>query len=139
MPKKDKGLCLLCPPGREQRAIESHHLRPLEYGGDKDGEQINICETCHGKVHRIANSVYSGNLELSSIGNPLWNMAVSMIVEQRKAFDSGEVKAVDARRRITASLSEEELRRAHRVKVDLGYSSLEAMIKGLINNAYDSL
>lgn len=117
----------------------SHHLAPLEYGGAKDGEQVNLCSSCHDEFHRLANFVYIGKMDMSDINNVVLAKMLAIYLRQRSAYENGAVSADDARRRIQVGFSREELLAAHFVKSDMGFSSLEKMIKSLVLKEYERL
>lgn len=136
---RKNSVCFLCPEDRPNRAVDAHHVFPVEYGGDMEGHTIDLCPGCHDKLHRLAVQVFKGVLDLDTVGNPKWNAAIRAIVESRRKFESGEVQAVDARRRISVSFSEDELKRMHFAKTDRGFNSAEKFIKWLVEREYTQI
>lgn len=132
-------LCVLCPEGKEHIGRDSHHLRPLEYGGPKDGEQILICPNCHTTLHRLEKKISKGELALEDITDHRWIKVLSILMTQKRKFESEEVKAHDARRGLSVHLSEEEQKMARFVKSDMGFSSLESMVKFFIRREFQRI
>lgn len=134
--------CVLCPSDRPQRVQEWHHLRELHYGGAEDGQTIPLCGTHHTKVHAVADRLHKAG-GLSALQHsglpPMWISVLMPLLDQRRLFLEGGGVAPDARRRITASLTEEEQDMAHYVKKCMKAPSLEQMIKVLIRRAYDNI
>lgn len=134
--------CVLCPPERPQRAQESHHLRELEFGGAESGQTIPLCSSHHTKIHAVANRLDKrGGLAALKISGlpPLWVNVLTPLLDQRRLFHENGGVAPDARRRLTAGLTEEEQKMAHYVKKCIGATSLEQMVKALIRRAYDNI
>lgn len=133
--------CVLCPNERKQPGTHGHHLRPVEYGGSADGRLLRLCPTCHGQVHayeKQAAKVGSGFvLDLPS--DPPWRQVVGILLKQKAEFQARGVPAQDARRRVGASLTDDELKMAHFVKRATGASSLDEMVKTLIKSAYKKI
>lgn len=131
--------CALCPelmpnlPARPGR--HKHHVRPLEYGGADDGDKVTLCASCHDELHRMASVVWRGKIQCEDIPSRRLRFYVSELIDQRRRFDAGETEAPDARRRISVSLTADELVQAHQIKKHYGHSSLEAMMLALLREA----
>ena len=131
--------CPLCPAGMAKPAVDVHHLRPLNLGGQREGPQIKICASCHDQLHRYEKMLVKGLLRLDSLPvNPPWRQVLTPLMEQHAIF-AQTGRADEARRMVSASLSEEELRMAHAVKKAAGFTNIDSMIKGLIRGAYRQL
>lgn len=132
--------CPLCPAHNKREAIDLHHIKPLEYNGPADGEQIKICPACHDKIHRLEPRLEKGMYVLEDLPfDPPWQPVMRALMEQKRIFKMTGGVAQDARRRISASLTAEELEMAHTVKQLMGASSIEAMIKALVLGAHRRL
>lgn len=132
--------CVLCPHDRKNRAVHDHHVEEVSFGGPMDGRTLPLCAGCHDQVHRIANNIERGKLTLDSLPrDPPWYSVLSILLRNRARFRASGAVAVDARRRVTAELSDAELKMAHVVKRAGGFTSIEAMLKGLIIGAYKKI
>lgn len=139
--RKQLARCAICASKGNDRVPgrHSHHVKPLEYGGPEDGEQVNLCETHHNEFHRLAEAVFKKKYDLDAVQNRTVRYMLVEYLDQRRKFTEGNVSAVDARRRIQVGFDEDELEQAHFVKIDRGFTSLEAMIKALIIREYQRI
>ena len=113
--------------------LEEHHIIPREYGG-KDLPTINICSTCHRGLHNQAKSISSGsrNLYFTSDIWPRAKRYVYSIIEAKKNYEITNNKFIE--KRIIIHVSDELLRKLHRLKKYKGYSSLERFIKHILED-----
>jgi hypothetical protein len=130
--------CYVC---RDTGPSQSHHLIPLEYGGPKDGPQIDICPRCHLVCHYEAEAVYktSEYLQLDATYPDLKayeraEEVINLIVRARLQFEDKGVAAEDARRRVSFSCSSDELLLLHSLKKSAGFKSLERFLKAVVVN-----
>jgi hypothetical protein len=49
---RDKHTCQHCEGKSEDRILQVHHLESRETGGDRPGNLLTLCKTCHEKHHR---------------------------------------------------------------------------------------
>ena len=131
------GNCYVC---KESKALQDHHLLPLEYGGPKDGRQIKICPTCHLVCHYESDIYYKtgdyGELEVRFPDEKTRARAIkviSYIIQQRSQFEAGDAPAKDARRRVSFNVTHEELLLIHAAKKVQGFNSLERFVKGCVS------
>lgn len=78
--------CALCPPDKARRAVHSHHLREVAYGGPEDGDQVGLCANCHHDLHDFARQIIAGSMSMDAITNPRWKKALSLLLDQRRIF-----------------------------------------------------
>lgn len=129
------GKCFVC---REQKAVQSHHLLPREYGGAEDGPQIDVCPSCHLICHYEAEILYKtgdySRLEESFTAAAVQRAikVIDYIVKQRSQFEAAGKPAADARRRVNLNFSHDELQLMHDLKRVLKFKSLERLIKACI-------
>lgn len=83
-------------------------------------------------MHRLADAIWAKRPHEELDPNSVVGKLVRCVLEQRRVFTANGGVAPDARRRIVAQLTEQELADAHAVKLSLGFKSIESMIKGLI-------
>ena len=48
--------CDICEQCGSAEHTEAHHVIPVEYGGETDGEMICLCHRCHRAAHREINA-----------------------------------------------------------------------------------
>ena len=130
------GICFVC---EESKAVQDHHLLPLEYGGAKDGPQIKICPHCHLVCHYEADIFYRtgefSELHIRFKKSAVYDRAlkvINYIVQQHAQFDAGNKPAEDARRKVGFSVSHDELQLLHAAKRVQGFTSLERFLKGCV-------
>lgn len=139
------GRCWCC---EEQRPVDSHHLRPLEYGGDKNGEQVYLCKGCHSLAHYEAEYYYSTGkyMEIDAtvpketpMGRRLRQL-ISVIVSTKLEFEDSGSPQNDQRRNTQISWDTmEELAMAHDVKRALKIRSLQRAIKLCVFEMHSAL
>lgn len=112
-------------------AVDSHHIFPLEYGGKDKGPKVKLCATCHDEIHRLSSRVLQNKVTINEIVDSTHSKLVQAIVNQWEVFQVTN-NAPEARRRLVAHMSKQELMAAHFIKVRGGFSSLEKMVKMLI-------
>ena len=51
--ERDSFECQWCSGGGENMSLHVHHLRPIEFGGDKHNPSnlVTLCNRCHGLAH----------------------------------------------------------------------------------------
>ncbi len=82
-------------------SLESHHLKPLCYGGKKSGAQVIICANCHTEIHKC-------------IENPGRNIpehlmyAVSVGRRIKLRYEKGQTVALDRRPSVAILLNEQD-------------------------------
>lgn len=132
--------CLLCQSDKPSAAVHNHHLREVAFGGDMDGQTVPLCASDHDRVHRLANAIEAGKTSLASLPTyPPWKQVLSVLLQQRAKFRQEGKPAKEARRMVSASLTAEELQMAHVVKKAGGFTSIEAMLRGLIIGAHKKI
>jgi 5-methylcytosine-specific restriction endonuclease McrA len=52
--KRDNNTCQWCGNSGTDISLHVHHLRPIEFGGDKYNESnlVTLCNRCHGWAHK---------------------------------------------------------------------------------------
>lgn len=127
-----KGECYVC---EEMKAVQDHHLIPLEYGGPKNGPTILLCPTCHLTCHYESELFYkTGDFgQLDSIyegsAHHRAKRVIEKILQARTQFEDHGKPAKDARRRVNLNFSHDELMLLHGLKKVMGFRSLERLIK----------
>jgi len=140
------GKCWSC---RKDRPVESHHLHPLEYGGEQNGEQQLICADCHNVLHKEAEFYYKHGhfqdldrtipFQPGKTGERIRQL-IAVVVKAKQAFMAGEINAGEQRRMTQISWdNDEEHLIAHEVKRRMKFKSLERAIKHLIFEKYQQL
>ena len=137
------GKCYAC---EKKRPVQSHHIHPLEYGGEKDGPQVLICADCHNVLHKEAEyyAKHGKFQELDStipfepgkLGERI-RILIAHVIQGKAAYKAGIVNAGDQRRMTQISWdNDQELRMAHAVKEQMKFKSLERAIKKLVFDKY---
>jgi len=127
--------CVVC--GRRDN-LEAHHVIPICYGGDKDGLQINVCETCHANIHRTAESMLAKTVKAKNFftSQELLKKAapyVKAVIDAKRNYQEGNVSQdLRKRRLIIVEMTDFEWKRLHKRKLDAGYKSLEKYIQDLL-------
>jgi len=135
-----RGKCWIC---HDTTAVDAHHLVPLEYGGDKDGRQVNLCAKDHKVAHFEALSyVKTGEYQFDIPDSPegqRLKRIIAIIVDSKLKFDTGAVEDTGNQRRITQVHwdTTTELTMAHDLKRILGFKSLERCIKACVFHVYE--
>ena len=125
--------------GCSHEGVDSHHIFPVEYGGPMDGRQVMLCATHHDRIHRTFNRVKAGKQSIGSIENSYERTLVEKINQQYTEFQTNGGIAPDARRRIVASLDEDEQKMVRVLKAHEGHSSIDKMLKHWIREKYERL
>ena len=135
--------CFVC---EAKNISDQHHIFPIEYGGPKDGLTVPLCPTDHRNVHREAEHTFKNgssgeyiNLKTYKNKDQLTRAKFisNYVLEAKKKFlASGNKKADGARNMMQVSFTRQELATAHDLKKQLGFRSLERMVKYLILDAY---
>lgn len=135
-----RGLCIACPPGAPLKAKEWHHILPVQYGGPADGALAHLCPSCHTDVHSYGEKLSSGRITVEDInGTSALRQLAIKVYEQKREWIASEGKAPDARRRIVAHLTSEELEMVHVLRDSGGYNSIEVMLKTMVRRDFDKL
>lgn len=137
--------CFVC---HRKNISDQHHIIPVEYGGPKSGLTVPLCPTDHRNVHREAESIFKSGEPGNYINQKSYpdvgqrnraNFLAHYVLRAKGRFTaSGKTKADDARNMAQVSFSNQELAIAHALKKQLGFRSLERMIKFLILDKYKS-
>ena len=132
------GKCFVC---NNLRPVDSHHVVPLEYGGQKHGKQVFLCESCHGTLHKEAENYYkTGKFQhLHEIYqnpvalNQIQRLIKPLLTAKHQYLNGVGVDNNDQRRMTQISWpSDTTLQIAHAVKKSRGFSSLDRMIQTLV-------
>jgi len=139
------GQCWIC---HSLAPVDSHHIKPQVYGGDKDGKQVNLCAMCHDTLHReaehydkhgayhILDQAYP---EHTGKGDRIRRL-IKILLDTKHAYIADGEQDNDQRRMSQVSWdSTQELQMAHAVKVALGFTSLERAIKECVFTMYKGL
>ena len=120
---------------------------PLEYGGAKDGKQVNLCATCHNIVHREGEHYFKhGEFDqIETVANTPRHAArlkklAGHISTARINFEDGNSQFKD--QRLTSVVhwnSEAERQIAHIVKTAIGATSLDKAIRAIVLEKYERL
>ena len=140
------GKCWCC---HKTRPVESHHLHPLEYGGEKDGQQVLICADCHNVLHKEAEFYFKHGkfqeldftipFQPGKIGERIRQL-IAHVVKAKQLYLAGEINAGEQRRMTQISWdNDQELLIAHEVKRRMRFKSLERAIKALVFEKYQQL
>lgn len=140
------GKCYAC---HKHRPVQGHHIKPVEYGGPKDGRLVNICADCHNILHREAEVYYKhGKFQdldqtipyvQGGFGERLRQLIAEVII-QRQQFDAGLTEISEQRLMTQISWdSDQELLLAHDVKRRMKFKSLARMLKHLVFEQYQRL
>ena len=108
------------PPGTANE--ELHHVIPRAYGG-KHGPLISLCDSCHTRVHKIANSLPAND---SSICNNLPDSVKSKLTWLATVvYDAKKATANDPNKQlpVTFKISRMEAQRIERLKHILNVKS----------------
>lgn len=133
------GKCEVC--GNETD-LEGHHIIPISYGGPKDGKLVNLCESCHFRIHKTAESILAktvknknwfNSLELLKKASPY----IQAIIQAKRDYQDGKTnRNIPRRHLIVVELSDNEWSRIKKVQKDKGFSNLnlffETILRGLI-------
>lgn len=141
-----EGICWAC---NKQSPVDSHHVRPLEYGGARDGKQVNICARCHDITHREGEFYYKNgryyNLQgMADSPSHYANLEklTKLIATTKQRFKDSEVEDDFQHQRLTSAVTwdnEQERQMAHDVKKAMGFTSLNRAIKALVLDRYERL
>ena len=125
------GFCFLC--GVESHSIEQHHIKPVAYGGDKDGETIGLCPNCHRDCHRQAEAILAKNPEKKYIMSvETFEKAKPIIAEIIRAkLDKDEKNTT---KKIFIELDSSLLVKLHKCKQDAGYKNLQNFIVDVLTS-----
>lgn len=127
-----------CPICKKQAALEKHHITPLSYGGASNGPSIHICATCHRAIHAQAENFGNAKRRYYFTASDFERakpFIVAILKAKAELKRSGAI-APDARNCVTLHLKKETLVRAHRAKVDAGFTSLEKWVIALIEREF---
>lgn len=137
--------CFCCT---NKNVSDQHHIIPVQYGGPRSGQTVPVCPTCHRNIHREGEYYYkrkewgkyvnSQNYPTKMYLDRAKTLA-SYIFQAKVAFESMEVKDKEQRNMIQISCTSEELKMIHVLKKDLGFTSLEKLIKYLIQDKVSEL
>jgi len=136
-----KNECYCCDT---KNVSDQHHIIPVQYNGPKDGRTVPLCPTCHRLVHREGEYRFKNkeegkhvnriNFPKATYFNRANTLAIYILQSKIRFVQTGQSKADESRNMVQISFSEEELRMAHVLKRDLGFTSLPKMIKYLIQD-----
>ena len=144
MPYKS-GICWAC---QKRKPVDSHHLRPLEYAGDANGEQVLLCKSCHSLAHYEAEYYYKNGQyqELhhtapkeTDYGQRMRYLTNIIVKTKLKWEDQGRQQNDQRRMSQISWDDEEELAMAHAVKRALKLNSLERAIKFCVYEVHKAL
>ena len=48
----------ICPICLHQKMLVAHHIYPTGYGGDPNGQLLDLCNGCHTSIHATAENLY---------------------------------------------------------------------------------
>lgn len=124
---KNDGKCAACPPENRLPVQELHHIWPTSLGGPKDGPLAQLCGSCHNKIHKDA-------LLVSRQGHPdnqtpVQYLCTKIIVQ---AMYADVINGENTPRNIMFKVSDIQLKKMHKRKLDLGFTNMVDYIKSLI-------
>lgn len=121
------------------KAVQEHHVIPLEYGGPKNGRTVKLCATCHltchyeaEHYHRTGEYIRADEEFVAPDVNKRAKLIIDYIVRAKSKFESSNESAQDARRMVGFNCSHEELRLLHAAKSAVGQRNLSRFIKRLV-------
>lgn len=114
-----------------------HHIHPIQYGGDEEGPQVQICADCHNKVHFMANALTSkkGAKTNLFVNDEDFQRAIPLIqaiINAKTWFDSQPQSNKPRRRMFTLQIGDADFVKLHKRKMDCGFTSLNKFIQALI-------
>lgn len=139
MPYKS-GKCYVC---NKTLPVDSHHVHPLEYGGRREGRQVNLCQTDHGLLHKEAETYHStGKFQNLSVTYPKETQAgqrmrslIKALLSAKTRFESGVEGSNAGEQRFGTQVQWDDprhLRLAHTVKKARGFTNLSRFIQSLV-------
>lgn len=120
-----------CPVCLNELPLQSHHIKPIEYGGPKDGPQVDLCANCHLNIHYTAEGLCSKNgLKKRYLLDDQMNRAtqyIEAIIRAKLTYfrESDDIK------KIRIEVPSWLLIRLHKRKFDRGFHSLEKYLISL--------
>lgn len=125
--KREDNKCSACPPTSALPYQEGHHIWPTSLSGPQDGPLAYICGSCHSKIHKQALQMYK-NLPVENL-TVVQAILVKIIV---KAMVAEQPNIANTPRNIMFKVTDQQLKRMHKRKLDLGYTNLIDYVKSLI-------
>lgn len=132
--EREDNKCWSCDSHSLVEATEWHHIVPQHLGGPKDGPLVNLCGSCHNKVHRVAVKRSKNNNEDEV--NVKQSLLVKLIV---KAMFADKNNEGEIPRNIMFKVPDKTLRKMHKRKLDTGFTNLTDYIKSLIEKDINML
>jgi hypothetical protein len=139
------GICWCC---EEKRPVDSHHIHPLEFGGNSDGKQVLLCKSCHSIAHYESEYYFvTGRYleidetfpETEERGKQIRKLISRIVFHKTNWLASGQDQNDQRRMTQISWNSLEELQLAHDVKRALNHRSLERAVKTCVFEMYKAL
>lgn len=129
---------LLCPITGEDISVhyEYHHIIPIEYGGNIDGDLIKLSPTGHRLLHLQAEAFSSKKpkkqyyMTTPQLENNLIKILISSIIRAKNSYN----RSIHSRqeRKLMIHIPDFILAKLHKAKMDSGFTNIEKYILKLI-------
>jgi hypothetical protein len=110
---------------------EGHHVVPRAYGGSQ-GPVVNLCDSCHTKVHKLAHLLEKGKTDTFGLDSEAFsrlNYLASVVVRAKSLMREDPNKRV----KVTLTLTVKEANRLDIIKERYRLGSREDVLKYLLN------
>lgn len=117
--------------------LHQHHLHPIGYGGDPNGQLFSLCSSCHLSVHHTAENAVSKQERKIFLTEEQVQRAlplIKIIINAKLRYKEKSFYDPQRNKKIILKVNEEELRKLHVLKIDKGYKSIEKMILDMLVN-----
>lgn len=136
--------CFICT---NSAILDTHHIVPVEYGGEECGRTVDICPSCHRQVHRCAELSYAAKTKPNGTGYLpktvdvetvlRFNVIAGYIYNAKMLHEqSGKSMADTARNMLQISLDKDTHTMLHELKHSMHLRSIERVVITLIHEAY---
>lgn len=103
------------------------------------GKTVMVCSSCHDDIHKTARAMKSKNAKIrrKTYGPPEYSEKIKILAEYILRGESAYRDQIDnfrhhATAQLTINISPAQLEALHMIKARLGVSSLESVIRGIV-------